>query len=214
MGQGSSASTSDGVGRALPGRPGIIDLAVALCVVCVLALSVSWIVGSDPALRTLGESSVVRAELRPLRQVPIGEFVYLGAASPNRWILGPGFAPAEEDGAWVRSNLASLVFYPEEAHGDLLVELSVSPLLLPGQSSRTVSFRSAAEVREVALGATGGRVVLRLPDQAEQVVEIICESLDAPVGGEVAIDVRRLCVKVFALAVHPAVESIASDTEM
>lgn len=214
MAKESSASTPDGAGRTLSSRPGIIDLAVALCAVCVLALSVSWAVSSDPALRTLGESSAVRAELMPLRQVPIGEFVYLGAASPNRWILGSGFSPAEEDGAWVRSNMASLVFYPEEVRGDLLVELSVSPLLLAGQSSRTVSFRSPVEVREVALGASGGRVLLRLPDQAEQVVEIICESLDAPVGGEVAIDVRRLCVKVFALAVHPAAEFIASDTEM
>jgi hypothetical protein len=42
---------------------------------------------------------------------------------------------------------------------------------------------------------------VNLPSSSEQIVEIVCDSLDNPASEQSAIDVRRLCVKVYAMAV-------------
>jgi hypothetical protein len=64
-----------------------------------------------------------------------------------------------------------------------------------------VTFKSSSDEVTVDLEAGGSRVFVNLPSSSEQIVEIVCDSLDNPASEQSAIDVRRLCVKVYAMAV-------------
>lgn len=181
--------------------------AVNVCTLAgVAALAAFWTLGPDPAVLIEEESSSLRAELVDLRQVPIEEFVPLTDRSEYRWVLGPGFASPEADGTWVRSRTAQLIFYlpsnGESGEGSRVLELSVSPLLIEGQKSRSLVVRSAVDEVEVNLGPGGDRVFIQLGGGEEQVVELACDSLNAPAGETFSIDMRRLCVKVYAMAVR------------
>jgi hypothetical protein len=132
--------------------------------------------------------------------------VSLNDGSEYRWVLGPGFAPPESDGTWVRSRTAQLIFYlpdiGEADEGALSLELSVSPLLTGNQESRLLVVRSSAEEVEVELESEGARVFVKLAPGEQQVVELVCDSLDSPAEEALSIDMRRLCVKVYAMAVR------------
>jgi len=208
-----SASADNSVGSVDLRRRSIANsyraVVVTAVVVAIALLGFFWWFGDDPATATLAETEAIREELMPLRQVPLDEFVYLNDSSPYRWVLGPGFAPSEADGTWVRSRVATLVFYPIGISGDsddsLEIELSLSPLLLAGQESRVVRVSSGIDTVEVALPPRGARVALRLPTRSEQEVEIRCDSLDVPAEDPGIADLRRLCVKVYAMAVRRVV---------
>ena len=162
--------------------------------------------GPDPAVLIEGEDEALRAELIELRRIPVEEFVFLNDASEYRWVLGPGFAPPEADGTWVRSQTAQLIFYlPDEGEGSespFSLELSVSPLLVGDQQTRSLVVRSAAEEAHVELESGGSRVFVQLARGDEQVIELICDSLDSPDEEALSVDMRRLCVKVYAMAVR------------
>ena len=181
-------------------------LVVVLTIVGVTALGLYFLVGPDPAVLIEDEGEALRAELVELRQVPVDEFVFLNDESEHRWVLGPGFAPPESDGTWVRSRTAQLVFYlpdtGEADEGALSLELSVSPLLTGNQESRSLVVRSGAEEVEVELESEGARVFVKLAPGEQQVVELVCDSLDSPAEEALSIDMRRLCVKVYAMAVR------------
>lgn len=166
----------------------------------------SWSFLSDPATATLSESERLRDELRSVRAVPVGEFVLLNDSSEYRWTLGPGFAPSESDGTWVRSRAAQIIFYPkgvpEGSEDDLVLELSVSPLLVGDLRTRTLTVNSGREEVEVELSDGGRRVIVALPAGEEQVVELLCDSLDVPAEDPGIADLRRLCVKVYAMAIR------------
>jgi len=181
--------------------------AVVFAVLAVVAaLGITWILGPDPAVLIEEEGEALRAELVELRQVPIDEFVSLNDGSEYRWVLGPGFAPPESDGTWVRSRTAQLIFYlPDTGEADesaLSLELSVSPLLTGNQESRSLVVRSGADEVEVELESEGARIVVKLAPGEQQVVELVCDSLDSPAEEALSIDMRRLCVKVYAMAVR------------
>jgi hypothetical protein len=171
----------------------------------VTLLGTSFVIGSDPAVLTADEPDSLREELRSLRSVTPGDFLFLNDDSSHRWVLGPGFAPPEEDGTWVRAKEAQLIFYlpvgelPQRM--PLSLELSVSPLLRAGQASRTLTLRSAIDEKTVELSADGARVFVNLPTTSEQLVELVCDSLDNPSDEQSSLDVRKLCVKVYAMAV-------------
>ena len=183
-------------------------LSAALACVCagVLTLIFSWSFLSDPATATLSESDELRDELRSVRVVPVGEFVLLNDSSEYRWTLGPGFAPSESDGTWVRSRAAQIIFYPkgvpEGSEDDLVLELSVSPLLVGDLRTRTLRVNSGREEVEVELADGGKRVIVALPTGEEQVVDLLCDSLDVPAEDPGIADLRRLCVKVYAMAIR------------
>jgi hypothetical protein len=170
------------------------------------SLGIIWTLGADPAVLIEGENEGLRAELVELRQVPVDEFVSLNDGSEYRWVLGPGFAPPESDGTWVRSRTAQLIFYlpdiGEADEGALSLELSVSPLLTGNQEFRLLVVRSSAEEVEVELESEGARVFVKLAPGEQQVVELVCDSLDSPAEEALSIDMRRLCVKVYAMAVR------------
>ena len=198
-------------GARTPIRNGALDgryrTAVAFVVLLAsFSLGIIWTLGADPAVLIEGENEGLRAELVELRQVPVDEFVSLNDGSEYRWVLGPGFAPPESDGTWVRSRTAQLIFYlpdiGEADEGALSLELSVSPLLTGNQESRLLVVRSSAEEVEVELEPDGTRVFVRLAPGEKQVVELVCDSLDAPAEEALSIDMRRLCVKVYAMAVR------------
>ena len=176
----------------------------ALLAAVVLAGSMAF--GDDPAVLIEEESASLRAELADFRSVPIDEFVFLNNRSEYRWVLGPGFAPAEADGTWVRSQSAQLIFYLPETgevvESPFLLELSVSPLLVGNQESRSIVVRSAVEEVDVELEPGGARVLVQLAPNEEQVVELECDALDSPAEDNLSIDMRRLCVKVYAMAVR------------
>ena len=181
--------------------------AVVIAVLVIIAtLGITWILGPDPAVLIEDEGEALRAELVELRRVPVDEFVFLNDGSQHRWVLGPGFAPPESDGTWVRSRTAQLIFYLSDIGeidgGTRLLELSVSPLLTGNQESRSLVLRSGAEEVEVELESDGARVFVKLAPGEQQVVELECDSLDSPTGEAVSIDMRRLCVKVYAMAVR------------
>lgn len=184
---------------------------VGLTALGLTALGAFFVVGTDPAILTADESDVLREELRDLRAIEPGDFVYLNDGSPHRWVLGPGFAPPEADGTWVRAQRAQLIFFLPESfvseNGSLSIELSVSPLLTESETSRPVTLRSSIDEVTVDLETGGSRIFVALPPRSDQVVEIVCDSLDNPAGSQSAIDVRRLCVKVYAMAVWPERES-------
>lgn len=171
----------------------------------VTLLGTSFVIGSDPAVLTVDETDSLREELSTLRSVTPGEFVFLNDDSSHRWVLGPGFAPPEEDGTWIRAKEAQLIFYlPVEELPEgtpLSLELSVSPLLRAGQASRTMTLRSAIDEKTVELRADGARVFVDLPATSEQRVSLVCDSLDNPSDEQSSPDVRKLCVKVYAMAV-------------
>jgi len=178
---------------------------VGLTAVGLTTLGVFFVVGTDPAILTADESDVLREELRDLRAIEPGDFVYLNDGSPHRWVLGPGFAPPEADGTWVRAQRAQLIFYLPESflteNESLSIELSVSPLLTGSETSRPVTLRSSIDEVTVDLETGGSRILVDLPPRSDQVIEIVCDSLDNPAEGQSAIDERRLCVKVYAMAV-------------
>ena len=189
------------------GRGDRYRLAVVLVVLAAVAsLGITWTLGPDPAVLIEDEGEALRAELVELRQVPVDEFVFLNDESEHRWVLGPGFAPPESDGTWVRSRTAQLIFYlPDTGEADesaLSLELSVSPLLTGNQESRSLVVRSGAEEVEVELESEGARVFVKLAPGEQQVVELVCDSLDSPAEEALSIDMRRLCVKVYAMAVR------------
>lgn len=173
----------------------------------VLCLGISFVLGTDPAVTIAEEPQGLREELRNLRLVPSEEFLGLNDSSPYRWVLGPGFAPPEADGTWVRSESAQLIFYlPDNLAGSLSqlsLELSASPLLKDDQDSRSLLVRSTIDEVRVELPAGGSRIFVALDNNEEQVVEIVCDSLDSPAEKQSAVDVRRLCVKVYGMAVWP-----------
>lgn len=179
---------------------------VGLLTVAIGFAAVLWVVGEDPATESVSESESLRNELKPLRQIPVGDFVYLNSSSEHRWVLGPGFALSEDDGTWVRAREAEIVFYPEVdakgEGGDLKVELSMSPLLVGDETSRSVTVSSSAETVSVSLPAGGERLSLTITSAEEQVIRIRCDDLDAPTSAVGVNDLRRLCVKVYALAVR------------
>ena len=179
---------------------------VVLTIAGVTALGLYFLLGPDPAVLIEDEGEALRAELVELRQVPVDEFVFLNDESEHRWVLGPGFAPPESDGTWVRSRTAQLIFYlPDTGEADesaLSLELSVSPLLTGNQESRSLVVRSGAEEVEVELESEGARVFVKLVPGEQQVVELVCNSLDSPAAEVLSIDMRRLCVKVYAMAVR------------
>ena len=198
-------------GARTPIRNGALDgryrTAVAFVVLLAsFSLGIIWTLGADPAVLIEGENEGLRAELVELRQVPVDEFVSLNDGSEYRWVLGPGFAPPESDGTWVRSRTAQLIFYlpdiGEADEGALSLELSVSPLLTGNQESRLLVVRSGAEEVEVELESEGARVFVKLAPGEQQVVELVCDSLDSPAEEALSIDMRRLCVKVYAMAVR------------
>lgn len=178
---------------------------IGLMALGVPALGTFFVLGPDPAVLTRDESEDLRDELKELRSVASGEFVDLNDRSTHRWILGPGFAPPEADGAWVRAKRAEMIFYlsaADVAEGTpLSFELSVSPLLLEGQTARPLTLRSAIEEVTVELAAGGSRIFVEIPANTEQVVELVCDSLDSPSQEQSSIDARRLCVKVYGMAV-------------
>ena len=181
--------------------------AVVLVVLAgVASLGISWTLGADPAVLIEDEGEGLRAELVGLRQVPVDQFVSLNDGSEYRWVLGPGFAPPESDGTWVRSRTAQLIFYlpltGEAAESAFSLELSVSPLLVGEQESRSLVVRSGADELAVELESGGARVMVPLAPGEQQVVELVCESLDSPAEAALSIDMRRLCVKVYAMAVR------------
>ena len=198
-------------GARTPIRNGALDgryrTAVAFVVLLAsFSLGIIWTLGADPAVLIEGENEGLRAELVELRQVPVDEFVSLNDGSEYRWVLGPGFAPPESDGTWVRSRTAQLIFYlpdiGEADEGALSLELSVSPILTGNQESRSLVVRSGAEEVEVELESEGARVFVKLAPGEQQVVELVCDSLDSPAEEALSIDMRRLCVKVYAMAVR------------
>ena len=205
---GRSASRDDGSHRRVLGRLTQIytHVVVGLLALAIGSAAVLWVAGEDPATESMSESDSLRDELKPLRQVPTGDFVYLNSSSDHRWLLGPGFALAEDDGTWVRAREAEIVFYPEpdaeSEGGDMKVELSMSPLLVGDATSRSVTVSSSAETVSVSLPAGGARVSLALTSAEEQVIRIRCDDLDAPTSAMEINDLRRLCVKVYALAVR------------
>ena len=181
--------------------------AVVLVVLAAVAsLGIAWILGPDPVVLIQDEGEALRAELVELRRVPVDEFVSLNDGSEYRWVLGPGFASPESDGTWVRSQTAQLIFYLPDTGGvaesAFSLELSVSPLLTGNQGFRSLVVRSGAEEVEVELEPDGTRVFVRLAPGEKQVVELVCDSLDAPAEEALSIDMRRLCVKVYAMAVR------------
>lgn len=170
------------------------------------SLGITWILGPDPAVLIEDEDEDLRAELLEVRQVPVDEFVSLNDGSDYRWVLGPGFAPPESDGTWVRSRTAQLIFFLPDtgvvAESAFSLELSVSPLLTGKQESRSLVVRTGAEEVEVDLEPGGARVFVRLAPGEQQVVELVCDSLDSPAEEALSIDMRRLCVKVYAMAIR------------
>ena len=182
------------------------NLVAFVVLVALASLGIIWTLGPDPAVLIEDEGDALRAELVELRQVPVDEFVFLNDESEHRWVLGPGFAPPESDGTWVRSRTAQLIFYlPGTGEVDesvLSLELSVSPLLTGNQESRSLVVRSGAEEVEVELESEGARVFVKLAPGEQQVVELVCDSLDSPAEEALSIDMRRLCVKVYAMAVR------------
>jgi len=184
---------------------------VGLTAVGLTTLGIFFVVGTDPAILTVDEADVLTEELRDVRAIEPGDFVYLNDGSTHRWVLGPGFAPPEADGTWVRAQRAQLIFFLPESfvteNSSMSLELSVSPLLTESETSRTVTLRSSIDEVTVDLETGGSRIFVALPPRSDQVVEIVCDSLDNPAGGQSAIDVRRLCVKVYAMAVWPERES-------
>jgi len=185
--------------------------AVGLTALGVTVLGVFFVVETDPAIRTPDESDALGEELRDLRAIEPEEFAYLNDGSTHRWVLGPGFAPPEADGTWVRAQRAQLIFFLPESfvteNSSMSLELSVSPLLTESEISRPVTLRSSIDEVTVDLETGGSRIFVALPPRSDQVVEIVCDSLDNPAEGQSAIDVRRLCVKVYAIAVWPERES-------
>jgi len=169
-------------------------------------LVLNWSFGRDPATAILSESAPLRDELRPIRSVPVGDFVLLNDSSDYRWTLGPGFAPSESDGTWVRSQEAQIIFYPENVPvgfaDSLVLEISVSPLLTGDREVRSLRVDSGLDEVEVELESGGGRVVVALPEGDEQIVELLCDSLDTPADDPGIGDLRRLCVKVYAMAIR------------
>ena len=194
----------------LVARKGSVDRyrqgVVVLMLVSIGVLALTWSIGDDPATLALQEPAGLREELADLRKASPEELMLLNEGSPHRWILGPGFAAPEADGAWVNATSAQLVFYLPSASGKapdrLELELSMSPLLTEGQTSRLVLIRSAVDEVAVALPPGGARVFLALPPGEEQVVELTCDNLDAPPEVESSADVRRLCVKLYAMAIR------------
>ena len=182
------------------------NLVAFVVLVTLASLGIIWTLGADPAVLIEDEGEGLRAELVGLRQVPVDQFVSLNDGSEYRWVLGPGFAPPESDGTWVRSRTAQLIFYlPDTGEADesaLSLELSVSPLLTGNQESRSLVVRSGAEEVEVELESEGARVFVKLAPGEQQVVELVCDSLDSPAEEALSIDMRRLCVKVYAMAVR------------
>ena len=186
------------------------DVILVLLLGGLLSLGGFYAIGPDPALEVLEEPVALREELRDFRLVPVGEFVGLNDGSPYRWVLGPGFAPPEADGTWVRAHRAQLIFYLPDTQRDnetadqlgYSLELSISPLLGDGQETRAVTLRSHSDEVRVDLPPEGGRVFVELGDTEEQIVELVCDSLDIPTEDQLTSDIRRLCVKVYAMAIR------------
>lgn len=179
----------------------LTDLLLGAFAVALLSLGLVWLQQRDPAVAVIPETLEERANLVPLRKIPINEFVSVGASSPYRWILGPGFSPPEPDGAWVRSAEAYLIFQPEVDTDEYLVELSLSPFLPNGTTTMKFQLVLGETEKTISLGAEGGRVSIPSAGQGEQVLEIRCPKLESPAASDSNQDLRKLCIKVFAVAI-------------
>lgn len=168
----------------------------------ITTLGWTWHFGLDPALLPPPESAELSAELKPLRVVPNDVLISVSNASSHRWILGPGFDAAEDDGAWVRSTQAQIIMFPTKPQEIGEIEISVSALVEEGHEDRLVTFHTSGGSEARRISAEGKRIMLPARPVEEQTITIECSNLGRPENVNGAIDSRRLCVKVYAIALR------------
>ena len=177
---------------------------VALAVVTLL----TWSWGLSLSYEDVPEA---RDSLGELRKVDPNTSIRFVPGSEGRWLLADGFEEPEEDGAWVSSLRARVVF---EVSSDVMATglvLTVIPLLAPELPTRRVTISSSSDRQTVELLGGGQSVLVALDGLPSQEIIIACESIDSPLDLGIGADKRQLCVKATEMIVMTEANSGEKD---
>ena len=145
--------------------------------------------------------AVVIQEIHALQVIPLNEEVIPKEGSVANWILGDGFAQAEEDGAWMTALNASINFsLDSQTKPPRSVTLTFLPLLGPTRPQRTLTVTSAGSSTTKKITGFDTMTVL-LNGDLRQSISISCDSVDSANSLRVGPDFRPMCVKLVSVMV-------------
>jgi len=156
----------------------------------------NWVGNTDLSIQFSDEDRRAIDELTALRDVEVGEELPMTDVASSRWIMDRGFEPPEEDGTWISSREARIVFSSVDGGALSTLSLGFFPFVTDQVPSRRLTIKTS--LGETALLLTGGGQATTVPldGESSQVVEINCESVDAPADLGISPDVRTLCAKL------------------
>ena len=171
-------------------------IAVTLFLVLVIIGTWNWLDETDFSIYFSEEDLQTLEELRALRNINVNEELPMTDTSQSRWIMDYGFEPPEDDGTWISSRKAKIVFSSTDGGAISALSLGFFPFVADQVPSRALTIKTSLGETEVLLTGGGQAVSVPLDGEASQEVEINCDSIDAPVDLGISPDVRTLCTKL------------------
>ena len=171
---------------------------MALCGLCVF-----WLVLGDELSREFVEDAASEQSLWDEREVELGAWLAVNSTSDTRLLLADGFNGAEQNGAWMLEQRASIKFLVADEVNAESATFRFALLPEAAEVGMSLTARSSFEKVSVDLraGEGEGQIRVLLGDGPQHVVELECSTMFSPLDRASSADSRRLCVYVTALRV-------------
>lgn len=164
-------------------------------------LFVFWLVLGDELSREFVEDAASEQGLWDEREVELGAWLAVNSTSETRFLLADGFNGAEQNGAWMLGQRASIKFLVADEVNAESATFRFSPPPEAAKIGVTLEVRSSVDDASLDLGAGDGEVQILLGDGPQHVVEFECSRTVSPSDRALSGDTRQLCVYVTALRV-------------
>ena len=164
-------------------------------------LFVFWLVLGDELSREFVEDAASEQSLWDEREVELGAWLAVSSTSDTRFLLADGFNGAEQNGAWMLEQRASIKFLIAD---EVNAESATLRFSLPPEAAEvdiSLTVRSSLDEVSVDLRVGEGEIRVLLGDGPQHVVEFECSTMFSPSDQASSADSRRLCVYVTALRV-------------
>ena len=164
-------------------------------------LFVFWLVLGDELSREFVEDAASEQSLWDEREVELGVWFAVNSTSDARFLLADGFNGAEQNGAWMLEQRASIKFLVAD---EVNAESAKFRYSLPPEAADldiSLTARSSLDEVSVDLRPGEGEIRVRLGAGPRHVVEFECSRMVSPSDRDSSAESRRLCVYVTALRV-------------
>ena len=182
----------------------VVETLLAGATLAVLSgLFVFWLVLGDELSREFVEDAATEQSLWDEREVELGAWLPVNSTSDTGFLLADGFNGAEQHGAWMLEQRASIKF--SVAH-EVNAESATFRFSLPPEAAEvgmSLTARSSFEKVSVDLraGEGEGQIRVLLGDGRQHVVEFECSTMFSPSDRASSADSRQLCVYLTGLRV-------------